>query len=112
MNRKGQALIEFILILPVFLLILFVIVDFGMIFSSKNSLENYSSDIALMVKNGKSIDDIKTNYDDIMVDVSKDGEYYVINLYKDVKLITPGLNRILDNPYRVNIKRVVYDDKS
>ena len=107
-------MVEFVLILPIFLMILFVIVDFGMIFSSKNSLENYSSDIALMVKNGRSSDEIKSDYDDINFNIDKDefNGYYVINMYKDVKLITPGLNRILDNPYRVSIKRVVYYDET
>ena len=32
MNRKGQALIEFVLILPVFLMILFLVIDFGTIY--------------------------------------------------------------------------------
>ena len=32
MNNKGQALIEFVLILPVFLFILFAVIDFGMIY--------------------------------------------------------------------------------
>ena len=41
MNRKGQALVEFVLILPIFIMILFSIVDFGMIFNKKNELENY-----------------------------------------------------------------------
>ena len=45
MNRKGQALVEFVLILPVFILILFAIVDFGTILSKKNELENDSMDI-------------------------------------------------------------------
>ena len=51
MNRKGQALVEFVLILPVFILILFAIVDFGTILSKKNELENDSMDIVSLVKN-------------------------------------------------------------
>ena len=45
MNRKGQALIEFVLILPIFILILFATVDFGLILSKKNELENTSVDV-------------------------------------------------------------------
>ena len=37
LNNKGQALIEFVLILPIFLMILFVIIDFGMIFNAKSN---------------------------------------------------------------------------
>ena len=51
MNRKGQALVEFVLILPIFIMILFVIYDFGNIFSNKSKLENISSDIVDMYNN-------------------------------------------------------------
>ena len=34
MNRKGQALVEFVLIMPVLIFIIFVIVDFGTIFNN------------------------------------------------------------------------------
>ena len=59
MNRKGQALVEFVLILPIFILMLFAIVDFGMILSKKNELENISVDVTAMIKNSDNIDDIK-----------------------------------------------------
>ena len=51
MNRKGQALVEFVLILPIFIMILFVVVDFGMILNKKNELENVSVDVVNMLKN-------------------------------------------------------------
>ena len=59
MNRSGQALVEFVLILPIFLFILFIIVDFGIIFSAKNSLENNSVDIINLLENNTSIDEIE-----------------------------------------------------
>ena len=40
MNKKGQALVEFILILPVLLLILMAMIDIGNIFLKKYELEN------------------------------------------------------------------------
>jgi len=113
LNKKGKALVEFILILPIFLMILFVIVDFGMIFSSKSSLENTSNDIVLMIQNGDNVNDISSNYSDIVVDIKKsnDGEYYVVLIEKKLDLVTPGINIILDNPYVVSVKRVVpYED--
>lgn len=45
LNRQGQALVEFILILPIFLMLMFVIIDFGMVFNEKNKLENKSMEI-------------------------------------------------------------------
>ena len=43
-NKKGQALIEFVIILPVMLLLVFCLIDFGMVIYEKNNLENIVSD--------------------------------------------------------------------
>lgn len=109
LNKKGQALVEFILILPIFLMILFIIVDFGMIFSTKSSLENASSDIVLLIQNNEDIDNIPSLYDgyDIDINLSNDGKYYNILVKKSVDLFTPGINKLLDDPYIITIKRVV-----
>ena len=39
-NNRGQALVEFILILPVFLMIILCMIDFGKIFYEKYALQN------------------------------------------------------------------------
>ena len=87
MNRKGQALVEFILVFPLLLLVLFAIIDFGLIINKKNELENKSVDIVTLLKNGKSIEEIK------------------IIISEDVNVMTPGLNLVLGNPYRVEVER-------
>ena len=110
MNRKGQALVEFILIVPVFLFILFTIVDFGTILNNKNNISNISNDIVEMYKNGDSIATIKNNYKDIDIKATKYKEKYIkINIEKNIKLITPGLNRVIGNPYKLKIERIVYE---
>ena len=107
MNNKGQALIEFVLILPVFLFILFAVIDFGMIFSSKSRLENDSADIIDLYKNGTSIDEIKNMYLDNEINISDDGKYYKFNISTSVNIITPGFNKIFGDPYFVKVERVV-----
>ena len=67
-NNKGQALVEFVLILPVLLLILLVVVDFGNLLYSKNKLENDSADIVRIIKNESNIE-LKNEYPDIKVKV-------------------------------------------
>ncbi len=42
-SSKGQALIEFVIILPVFLMLIFAIIDFGRVIYEKNMLENVVS---------------------------------------------------------------------
>ena len=107
-NNKGQALVEFILILPVILAILLVIIDLGKIFNEKNTLENTSIDIIELYKNGKSIDEIKNKYLDINITTNIEDNYITIKLKKEIEIITPGLNIFLDNPYPIEVERVVY----
>lgn len=107
MNRKGQALIEFVLILPVFLFILFAIIDFGVIFNAKNNLENDSIDIINLYNNGTSIEEIKELYKDNEIKISREKNYYIFNITTSVNVITPGLNKILGDPYKIKVERVV-----
>lgn len=107
MNRKGQALVEFVLILPIFLLILFVVVDFGMILSNKNELENISVDVVSMIKNNDSLEDIRVLYPDVNIDVNSDNKYTTISIYKDIDVMTPGLNLVLGDPYEVVVERTI-----
>lgn len=107
MNRKGQALVEFVLILPIFILMLFAIVDFGMILSKKNELENISVDVIAMIKNSDNIDDIKNLYPKVKINISSDDKYTKIIINDDVDIMTPGLNRILGNPYNIKVERTI-----
>lgn len=107
MNRKGQALVEFVLILPIFILMLFAIVDFGMILSKKNELENISADVTAMIKNSDNIDDIKNLYPKVKINISSDDKYTKIIISDDVDIMTPGLNRILGNPYNIKVERTI-----
>lgn len=107
MNRKGQALVEFVLILPVFIFLIFAVYDFGMIYSKKSSLENNSSDIISLYRSGKSIDEIKGIYPKLSISDAVDTDYHKITISDNVKIITPGLNRILGNPYNIKIERYI-----
>lgn len=112
MNRKGQALVEFVLILPVFILILFAIIDFGTILSKKSELENKSMDIVLLINNGTDIEDIKLKYTDLDISLTENGKYKEIKITEDVDIITPGLNLVLDDPYEIVVERVIPNDET
>ena len=108
MNRKGQALVEFVLILPIFIMILFVIYDFGNIFSNKSNLENTSADIVEMYKNDTAKADIMAMYSDLKIEFDNYNDKYTkIIIKKDIKIITPGLDRILGKNYEIKVERVV-----
>lgn len=107
MNRKGQALVEFVLILPIFLVMLFAVVDFGVILSKKNELENISVDVVSMLKNDADITEIRNLYPELTISVSNDNKYMIVKIQTEVDIMTPGLNRVLGDPYEVVIERVM-----
>ena len=111
MNKRGQALIEFVLILPIFLFILLTIYDFGIIFNTKNKVSSYSNDIINMYNNGKSIDDIETIYDDLSITYSNENNYSKLEISDSVNLMTPIMKKIFGNPYEVKLERYVPNEE-
>ena len=107
MNKKGQALIEFILILPVFIFLLFVVYDFGMIFTTKNKIESSISDIIEFYKEGKTVSELRIMYSDLTISLDDDTDYTKIVVKDSIKLITPGFNRIFGNPYQIMVERYI-----
>ena len=107
MNRKGQALVEFVLILPIFIMILFSIVAFGMIFNKKNELENISIDIINLLNNNNKIEEIQKEYPKVDIKLTNEEKYTIVEISAKVNIITPGLNRVLGNPYIVKVERKI-----
>ena len=107
MNNRGQALIEFVLILPIFLFIMLTIYDFGLIFNSKNKLSTYSNDVVNLYNNGKSIDEIENIYDELSIDVSQEEKYNKLEISNSVELMTPIMKKIFGNPYEIKIERYI-----
>ena len=108
MNKKGQALVEFVLILPIFVLILLAIVDFGNILVTKNKLENDASDIVRIIRNNDDIVNLEEEYPNIDIEVTdyKD-KYKKVILTSEVKINTFFLDKILGDPFIVNTERVI-----
>lgn len=110
MNKRGQALVEFVLILPVLLLIIFSLFDVGRIILCKNHLENELNEVVILVRENKE-NEIK-NYlkqDEYKIEYSiKKNKYTNIKLSTKLNLITPGLNKILDS--NVNVERSIINE--
>ena len=100
MNRKGQALVEFVLILPVFILLVFAFIDIGKIILCQNKLESTMNDVVLLVRNNSSDYDI--SFDII------NGEYTKIVLKTKIDLTTPGLNKIFNE--NIKIERSIINE--
>ena len=107
MNNKGQALVEFIIILPVFIMILFVIIDFGMIFNKKSNLESISNDAILIYKENESLVEIQNLYKDIQIELINVNDYTKLVFKDKVNIVTPGMNMVFGNPYVITVERVI-----
>lgn len=108
MNRKGQALVEFVLILPVLILILLAIIDFGNVLVTKNKLENDTTDIIRIIRNNDNTINLEEEYPNIDIEITdyKDG-YKKVVLTSKVKINTPLLDKILGDPCIINTERVI-----
>lgn len=107
-NNKGQALVEFVIILPIIMMIIFIVIDFSNVFYQKNNLENVLNDVVTYKTGGKSDSYIDKKLDDnISVSYERDNTNLVIKVTKKVKLITPFSSMFFDNPYKISTERVI-----
>ena len=107
MDRKGQALVEFVLILPLFIFLIFAVIDFGTVINNKNILENDSLDIVNLFNNGESVDKITDLYPQYTITIDNDEDYYKFKIENNIKMITPGASKIFGNPYKIKVLRYV-----
>ncbi len=110
MKKKGQALVEFIIILPVFLILLLGVFDIGKLFYMKIRLEDQISDVVDLYKKGESQENIKNKLDIEEIDVKKEDTLTNLTIYKNISIITPGLNLILKNPYKIEVSRSILNE--
>ena len=113
LDKRGQALVEFVLILPVLIMLIFVVIDFGRIFVNQTELESSLSIINDIDRASidqeiiyNEVNKNKTNKINVSVSGVVDG-YITITLSRNIDIITPGLNLILSSPYVVQVSRVV-----
>ena len=113
MNKKGQALVEFIIILPILIFIMLAIIDYGMISYNKTKMENLIADVAGMYKNNESEEEIKDfihfNDKNIKTNISYEDKYINLLLSKKYDYITPGLNKLF-KINEITIERKIYNE--
>ena len=111
MNRKGQALVEFILVLPVLLIIIIALVDVGNIYIKKYEL---NKDLEIVKEFKEKNEEQKlleyvTN-EDIEYEESTEGELKILTLKKKVKVGAPILSKIIGNNYKVEARTPILED--
>lgn len=114
-NKKGQALVEFIIILPVLIMLFFGAIDFGRVIIRKNELESITGDVISLYKDGSSFEELEkflkeNNKNNSLKVKNKDNKYIEFILESSVDFITPGLNKILGSSFKATTSRVIYYD--
>ena len=108
---KGQALVEFIIIAPIFIMMMMAVIDLGNVIYKKYHLENDLDYIVDLYREGR-ITQINnySNKNDFKTNITNDSEITTIELSKEVAIYTPILNIIMDNPYKIIVDRVIYSE--
>lgn len=107
-KNSGQALIEFALILPVILLILLYMIEFGRIILKKQQLE---SDMNLIIdlyeeKQQQELENYIIN-NNIEIDYKKQNNLTTIEIKQNIKSNVPLINKIIGN--NITTKRTIYE---
>ena len=101
MNKKGQALIEFIIILPIFIMILLAACDYVRIMQVKMRLETEIENVIL--DSGYKLDE------DTLLEKSSDNNIAKYNLSEKVEIYSPLLTPVISSTYQVKVERKVYE---
>lgn len=111
MNNKGQALVEFILIVPIFVLILLTIIDVTNIAVNKYKLEDNLNMVVELYQN-KETNDLASyiHENKLTVDYNTSDKYLNIEVKKTVSIKTPILNNILGKNMSLKASRTIYNE--
>lgn len=110
-NNKGQALVEFVILIPVLILLILSIFDLGNIILKKYKLENELDTIINYYNNN---DEQLMNSYASMKDISikkerKNNNMIDIKVSYEVNINTPVLNKIMGENYQIETSRIVYE---
>jgi len=108
-NNRGQALIEFILILPIIIILILGMIDIGRIYITKYELLNTLDDLVLVSKDVDRLNEkiVTVTADDpsLRIKLTDDNKLHIRKTYQ---FITPGVNLIL-SPYYIEVSRAIYE---
>lgn len=113
MKEKGQALIEFVLILPVVLLIFVSLIDIGNIFLAKYNLNSDLETIAEMYQNDKTKEaKAYAAKEDLSLEEKDTDDMITLKISKQIKISAPGLTKVLGKNYKINADKTFYKNRS
>ena len=111
MKNRGQALVEFVIVLPILMLLILGAIDFGTILYKKYMLENDLDYVVELARQNKTSEiNTYSSKNGFVSKIENSNDYTTIIISKSVEVMTPGLNQILGNPYTIEAKRVIINE--
>ena len=109
-NERGQALIEFLMIVPILFLIIMAVFDFGNILYHRYELENQVDFVANLYEEEKQEElDSYLSKHNLIIEVNRETDYQVIYIKKKISITTPGLGKILGDTYSISTSKILYE---
>ncbi len=110
-NKRGQALIEFILIIPVLTLFVLGMFDIGNIIYKKYQLENSLDYVVDLYEADKNVELQRyLSSENIALKETNAAGYTTITISEKINFVTPGLSKILGSSYSIETNRVIIDE--
>lgn len=111
MNSKGQALVEFIMILPVMLILMMSLFDIGNIYIKKYELNKDLDVVSEYYENNKEAELISyVSKENLEFSLNESENLKVLALKKNVKINAPILSNILGKNYVIKSEKPVLRD--
>lgn len=107
MNNKGQALVEFAIVLPILLIILLYILDFYKISLKRYELENKMDIIINLYENDLNHLNSYIEENDLTIEYNYDDKLTTLTLSQESSYNMPLLKNIFGE--KIKIKRVIYE---
>lgn len=110
-NSKGQALVEFVIVVPILIFIIMAIIDFGNITIKKMRLENNLETVVSLYRenNLNEINNFVAE-ENISFSHNTNQDMTTLTLKQNVKIFTPFLNLVLGTNYSLETIRVIYEE--
>lgn len=112
-NKRGQALVEFIIVLPVLVYIILIMIDVLVIFNNKTNLEGRMDEVVYLYKNNRSSEIneyLNKDLKNVKYSTKSDGKYTYIDVNMSYEFMTPGISNILGNKYDIKCERVIVNE--
>ena len=109
MNKKGQALVEFILVLPILLLIVISMIDIGNIFLKKFDLNNDLETVATLYENG-DMTNLNNYLEEEKINLSENSkdDMITLTLSQKISISTPVIQQLLGSDYEIKTSKTIF----